>query len=453
MMLFLIILTALVSLFINFRIANKDFMNPAVIFSLIFLLQAVMCTLALTYMSLTFHIETVLILTVAFAIFTLFNFYYSRSSSKKQAAAKRQIKNSELRYIHLPTLVSLAFICLLLVVIFLKYHHLTQLANALDHSDYSLSQKISLFDNLVKFDSEHYRKLAILPPRYYNILRITTFAFGYLTLFVIINNFIVSKKIKIEQAITILLMCVSIYLAGSRSPLLRLVTFAVFIYYILYLRKDSSSKIKKQLIKKLLLVGVVTVALFLVTLNLFGRSNNYNLFHYLFIYTGAPLYNLDVFIQTYALPIPQEFFGQQTFSTLYNYVFAKIGKSGSIYTMDIPFVRYSTKYGLGNVYTTFYQFIYDFGLFFWVPVFTIIPWYYSKFYDKIANHPLPHSVIDFRLFIYAYLFNDLCMLFFSNRFYEAILNVTNLKIFLIAYILGSIIFTRSLGIGKYKFHF
>lgn len=453
MMLFLIILTALVSLFINFRIANKDFMNPAVIFSLIFLLQAVMCTLALTYMSLTFHIETVLILAVAFTIFTLFNFYYhSKSSSKKQIAAKIPLKNSELPYINLPTLVSVAFICLLLVVIFLKYQHLTQLANALDHSDYSLSQKISLFDNLVKFDSEHYRKLAILPPRYYNILRITTFAFGYLTLFVIINNFIVSKKIKIEQVITILLMCVSIYLAGSRSPLLRLVTFAVFIYYILYLRKDSSSKIKKQLIKKLLLVGVVTVALFLVTLNLFGRSNNYNLFHYLFIYTGAPLYNLDVFIQTYALPIPQEFFGQQTFFKLYNYIFLKFD-SKSLYTLDLPFVRYNIKYGLGNVYTTFYQFIYDFGLIFWIPVFSVIPWFYSTFYYKIQSQFLKNTVIDFRLFLYAYLLNDLCMLFFSNRFYETILNSEDLKILIIVYILSSIILEKSIGIGKYKYHF
>ena len=453
MMLFLIILTALVSLFINFRIANKDFMNPAVIFSLIFLLQAVMCTLALTYMSLTFHIETVLILTVAFTIFTLFNFYYhSKSSSKKQIAAKIPLKNSELTYINLPTWISLVFIGLLLLVIFLKYQQLTQLANALDHSDYSLSQKISLFDNLVKFDSEHYRKLAILPPRYYNILRITTFAFGYLTLFVIINNFIVSKKIKIEQVITILLMCVSIYLAGSRSPLLRLVTFAVFIYYILYLRKDSSSKIKKQLIKKLLLVGVVTVALFLVTLNLFGRSNNYNLFHYLFIYTGAPLYNLDVFIQTYALPIPQEFFGQQTFFKLYNYIFLKFD-SKSLYTLDLPFVRYNIKYGLGNVYTTFYQFIYDFGLIFWIPVFSVIPWFYSTIYYKIQSQFLKNTVIDFRLFLYAYLLNDLCMLFFSNRFYETILNSEDLKILIIVYILSSIILEKSIGIGKYKYHF
>ncbi|MGT2925078.1 O-antigen polymerase [Streptococcus caviae] len=450
MMLFLIILIASVSLAVNFKISNKDFMNPAVIFSLIFLAQAVMCVLALTYMRLTFHIETVLILTVAFAIFTLFNFYYS---SKKQTAAKISLKKSELTYINLPTLVSVFFIGLLLVVIFLKYQHLTQLANALDHSDYSLSQKISLFDDISKFRSDYYRELGIIPPRYYNIFKTISFSFGYVTLFVAINNFIACKKIKIEQIITLLLMCIAIYLAGSRSPILRMVTFAVCVYYILYLKKDSSIGIKKQLLQRLLIVGIVTVVLSLVTIGIFGRSSSYNLFHYLFIYTGAPLYNLDVFIQTYALPIPQEYFGQQTFSTLYNYVFAKIGKSDSIYTLDIPFVRYSVKYGLGNVYTTFYQFIYDFGLFFWVPVFTIIPWYYSKFYDKIVNHPVPHSVIDFRLFIYAYLFNDLCMLFFSNRFYEAVLNVTNLEIFIIAYLLSSLIFTRSLGIGKYKLQF
>ncbi|MGT2947753.1 O-antigen polymerase [Streptococcus devriesei] len=452
MMLFLIILIASVSLAVNFKISNQDFMNPAVIFSLIFLAQAVMCALALTYMRLTFHIETVLILTVAFAIFTLFNFYYSRSSSKKQAAAKRQIKNNELKYIHLPMLVSLAFIGLLLVVIFLKYQHLTQLANALDHSDYSLSQKISFFDHLIKFDADHYHELNITPNRYYNILKTISLSFTYITLFVAINNFVVSKKIKVEQVITVLLMCFAIYLTGSRSPILRMIIFAACIYYILYLKRDSTTAARRQLMKKLMIVAISTIALFLLTIGLFGRSNSYNLFHYLFIYAGAPLYNLDVFIQTYALPIPQEFFGQQTFFKLYNYIFSKLDKE-KLYTLDLPFVRYNIKYGLGNVYTTFYQFIYDFGLIFWIPVFSVIPWFYSTIYYKIQNQFLQNIVIDFRLFLYAYLLNDLCMLFFSNRFYETVLNSEDLKFLIIVYILSSVILKKSIGIGKYKYHF
>ena len=237
------------------------------------------------------------------------------------------------------------------------------------------------------------------------------------------------------------------YFGGSRSTIFRLITFIAVLYYILSLRTGKDVRIAKRLQRKLIFWGVVVLVLFFATLEIFGRSTSTNLFHYLFIYTGAPLYNLDVFIQTYELPINQLYFGQQTFYGIYNFILPRLDLSR--YYLELPFVRYSWEYGLGNVYTTFYQFLYDFGYSGIVPLISVIAWYYTGTYTKIRG-VISESVVDFRLLIFAFLFNDLIMLFFSNRFYETIFNFSNLLIFVTIFLFSSIIFERTLNFGRIR---
>ncbi|HFI0335478.1 TPA: O-antigen polymerase, partial [Streptococcus suis] len=140
-----------------------------------------------------------------------------------------------------------------------------------------------------------------------------------------------------------------------------------------------------RVVRKIILFAILLLIIFVASLNLFGRTNNYNGFHYLFIYLGAPLYNLSTFISSTSVPVQQEYFGQQTFISFYNYILPKFGLE--TITLDIPFVRYNGMYGLGNVYTTFYQFLYDFGAI-GVPIFiSIIAVYFSNnyFFTKVQR--------------------------------------------------------------------
>ncbi|HFI0346423.1 TPA: O-antigen polymerase, partial [Streptococcus suis] len=233
-----------------------------------------------------------------------------------------------------------------------------------------------------------------------------------------------------------------------RSPIFRLITYMVFIFYILTLKNGYSRFQMKVVIKRIISIAIAVLVLFFVSLSMFGRTNNYNNFHYLFIYLGAPLYNLDVFIQTHSFPIVQEYFGQQSFQSLYNYILPKIGQE--TYSLILPYVQYSSVYGLGNVYTTFYQFLYDFGYLGLIILTIGISGFYTTSYKNLLNFNKWNSNFSILLFIYAYLFNDLIMLIFSNRFYETILSVNTLKIFIFTFIIKSLLFDNGINIWKYR---
>ncbi|HFI0847756.1 TPA: O-antigen polymerase, partial [Streptococcus suis] len=264
-------------------------------------------------------------------------------------------------------------------------------------------------------------------------------------------NFVKTKKFEIIDIVIISLFIVQLYFSGSRSPIFRLFTFIIVIYYFITTKSNMNKEQINRVVRKIILFAILLLIIFVASLNLFGRTNNYNGFHYLFIYLGAPLYNLSTFISSTSVPVQQEYFGQQTFISFYNYILPKFGLE--TITLDIPFVRYNGMYGLGNVYTTFYQFLYDFGAI-GVPIFiSIIAVYFSNnyFFTKVQREE--KMKFSLSLFIYAYLFNDLIMLIFSNRFYETILHVSTLKLLFWVFIIKSTIIDKGFKIGKYKIVF
>ncbi|MGT2926486.1 O-antigen polymerase [Streptococcus cuniculipharyngis] len=444
MVLYVIIFLSLLFLVFNYYICNKDFLAPSMIFILMFLVQSIMCLIATSYLNIIFHTEVLGLLLGSYLIFTFFNIYNAVIIDRKMNSFKNMttVVSSKLSFLKLSSWVSWLFNILSVFLIYSNYRFLQRLSNAYGGSR-SLSEMISLYDNLVKFRPEIYRSLAVHRPFYYTALSMLVLAGSYLTVYVIVNNFIVTKRVKWSQILTVILLVIGMYFSGSRSPIFRVMTFTAFIYYALSVRNGLQIFQKRKIFRKFIRWAIVLIILFLSTLSLYGRTNSYNIFHYLFIYFGAPLWNLDTFIQNYDLPRLTEVFGEQTFISFYN----SFLKSG--FLLNLPFVRANATYGLGNVYTTFYQFLYDFGWFGVVPLVTILAGYYSISYRKIMEAKSAIN-FDFSLFVYAYLFNDLVMLFFSNRFYETILNKQNLTMLVLAFIMGGILFNRGIKLGTFK---
>ena len=86
----------------------------------------------------------------------------------------------------------------------------------------------------------------------------------------------------------------------------------------------------------------------------------------------------------------------------------------------------------------FYKIIYDLGISGVIWVTGIMALYYSLTYKKVRMKISPHP-IDFRLFIYAYLFNDLIMSTFSNRYYETVFDAPFIKFVPVALVLDKLI--------------
>ena len=92
----------------------------------------------------------------------------------------------------------------------------------------------------------------------------------------------------------------------------------------------------------------------------------------------------------------------------------------------------------GNVYTMFYPIIYDFGYFGILIFLTVEAGYYCYFYNKNNSSPLKNG-ISISVFIYAYLFNDLIMSTFSNRFYSTVLDAPFIKMVIVTWIMTKFI--------------
>ena len=77
----------------------------------------------------------------------------------------------------------------------------------------------------------------------------------------------------------------------------------------------------------------------------------------------------------------------------------------------------------------YYQFIYDFGYLGIVPLTLIIALFYSMIYRSFMRRRVQSRYFGIKLIIYAYLFNDILMLTFSNRFYENLLRSDSIRFY------------------------
>ncbi len=435
-MIYLLIFITLVFLIINFLLASKDYMHPAVILHGMFLIYELVCLCGREAYAVTFHEGTLVVLGMGFFTITMAHLI-SYDRKKKKRLLTMELKEIEVPKVYL-------FILLLMqtvsIVYFCKY--LGNLSAAYGLKDASLSESIELYDTLTKFWRETYDKLVVPIPMAYRITNPICGAAEYIVIYIMVNNFVVNRKINLIGMMILGLMCIRIIMNGSRSPMLRIFTFAFLLFYVLSLRNGKIRKGNAGFLLKLLIATIGFIVFMFVVLILMGRTSKFTgVVDHLFVYFGAPVLNLDTFIEAHNVKLlgslsKGTLLGEQTFKGLYQYMYKlfKIKSFSGIESIDL-FTFSSNKREIGNVYTMFYKIIYDFGFLGVVPITFIMAIYYCETYRKIKSEPSAHKIIDFRLFIYAYLFNDVVMSAFSNRFYETVFDAVFLKFLIVAWVL------------------
>lgn len=445
-MLYFLVLITFAFLVLNFYVTNGDYLHPSVLLCEFFLLYEFICVIGQSAYAITLQLETVLVLTCGFTVFTIVTMV---NFGRWNVIAKR---NKELYIIFIPKayLYGLIFLQIVSSVCFIKY--LQAIAAAWGSGDGSLAEMINLYDTMTKFWTSIFRNLNVSIPIVYRICNPIVGAGAYLVLYVTVNNFIVNRKINILHVIIIMLNGFLILLNGSRSPLLRLVTMVILLAYVFNFRKYGRRKGNIKFFLRLVLAVLIVAVFMIITLYIMGRAKKLgSILGYIFTYTGAPIVNLDTYISkgVKSLTGSSELFGAQTFKAGYAYIGKIFGIERFSYKGISSFSFSSNGIEIGNVYTTYYKFIYDFGYIGVAPLISIVAIYYICTYRKIFQHQ-SDRVIDFRLFIYAYLFNDLVMLTFSCRFYETVMDAPFLKFILLSWIFDRIIFENSFRLGKYK---
>lgn len=431
-MIYILVVVTFAFVILNYELGRHDYLYPPFLYSFAFFFFSTICAIGSYHYSVVLSTETVFVIMLGITAFTFFFLLFSRIGKRS--------KKREIEYINLGNSACVILIILQLISIYFFIKYLKNIATAYSAAGYThlmatnLSGMIKLYDTLTKFWEAIFTQLAVPIPMAYRFINPICSAAEYMLLYIGINNYILTKKMNLYHIMVYILMVVRIFLNGSRSPLLRVVTFVMVVYYVLQYRRGIIRKGSYKLLGRIIIISFGLFFVMIAALFVMGRATgNVDLSNALFVYAGAPIANLNIFINRYEkyflIGVPQELFGAQTFGKLYAY----FGKLLSINVNIDSFSQFemSGGYEIGNVYTMFAPVLYDFGILGVIFIESIMAFYYGLNYYKIM-YSSNYESFDFRLFIYAYLINDIIMSAFSNRFFETVCDAPFIKLLVVS---------------------
>lgn len=293
---------------------------------------------------------------------------------------------------------------------------------------------IAEYRSLSMFSDETMQAL----PTWINLLRSVVLALGYWFLYVFINNFILKKWDFLTLAIVLIAATTSMT-TGGRGDAFFMVISAIVMY--LLLKKKQTGFRKSIKIKTFLIIFLALVAVFASSqglANLVGREGEESLIEYLAIYCGAQIMNLDTYLQGSIRPT--NIWGGQTFIGALPWLAPIFGLDIEHYALDLPFQK-ANGINLGNVYTTFYPFVYDFG-YIGVFVMTALMAIISQWIYERAKRVAFKKTATFSVILYGYISASIFFSFFSNKFYEQVCNIWFIRNIIIWW-LSNVLFCRT----------
>lgn len=405
----------------NYVMNDKEILAPSVIFSASFLLS---CLWALMYQNkwdLNLHMNTFFVILGGVLEFSLIAYGVSTYFNNKRTIQYYDDLKSATNPVTVSDLKIVLVILIEIVAIFYTIHEVKIIAPADSLSASIYSYRSRAIDPIASLS---------LPssPKSLGWLRSITEAAGYFFAYLLARNVVLYKKVSLKYLVIILLSICSDLLLGSRTGSFTLMICFLVYMYSFYKQKNHWKSDGN--IKAILIYGAVFLVIMLIfqsLATLLGRSvNQMSKIDYLALYVGAEIKNLDIFLQSGSFPIHTGYFGGQTFIAL-NKVYAHIvGNPNLKLTLDIPY-QHINGYSLGNVYTTFYSYIYDFG-YIGVPVLTGLMAFLSQYFFervKLIGNTLKVSIF---LLIYSKIVANLALSFFSNKFYEELFTTSFLKL-------------------------
>lgn len=440
-MIVILIFITLLILLVNYIVSDKDYMHPAVVFHLVFFVYEVVCLCGTNEYSIDLHLESIAVIVSGFLAITLANIISHRHKPRK-VTDKVELKEIKIPKRYLRILILLQIVSIVFFYMYLKNLSLAY-GSSYGNTPATLSEMVKLYDVLTKFWVAIYNELSVPIPMPYRISNPICAAAEYIILYAVVNNFLINKKIINRwEVIILILMCVRIVMNGSRSPLFRMATFIFILVYVFNYRSGKIRKGNVKLLGKIIVATFVLIVSMFLVLIIMGRTTNFtNIGDHIFVYLGAPIVNLDTFTQSSSVELLgsvdyQELFGAQTFKRLYAYI-GKIFEIPEFYNITSigGFAFSNNGKEIGNVYTMFYNILYDFGYLGVLPMTLVMGVYYCGTYIKTLRISKNKRLIDFRLLIYAYLFNDVVMSAFSCRFFETVFDAPFIKFLILSWFL------------------
>ena len=402
-MIYLLVISLLLLTIISYAINKKELIAPSFVFSASFLFSSIWAfAFRNEWMLETFHKETFFVITGGVLLFMIVSWivkHFTKSINKITVNIPTEIKISGV----------IKFICIIFSIFSIIFI-LGSVIKAVGYSWNNIFEAIERYDHLSKFSNQ-----GIGISKIATVLRYILIALSYWYLYIFINNIIVSKKTDFASVLIVFLGLIGSMITGGRNGAINIVISSLaFIFLILYKYGKGTINISRKSKIIILMIPVLILVAFPKLTSLVGRNVSTTSTYYLAIYCGAEIKNLDTFISEYGTTInPNK--KNMTFRNFNSWMGPKLGYTEP-YKYDLPF-RSINDYSLGNVYTTFYAYIYDYGYVGMIVLVSIMSIILQSIYEKCKRVKMSNAP-NMSILLYGYMFSSIVLSFFSNKFYE-----------------------------------
>lgn len=418
--------------------SKVDFFFPAIIVCAVYLLTTFFAILEIDKWNIYISGNTFLILIIGLGTYFFVAFFIMGL----QRYTRQPLNNTQYLFSNLQDVdtIVMVFLDLISVFITVKYIH-------------EVEQSIGLKWSLIDFSAlaNMYREMSTSDMQFDGISSISNHgslficALSFVCLYVFIIHAINKQKHNVVWYIfrMIPLGCYIICMlsVGSRGGLLQMVVAVVIMYYIVSQSKnlEQGQAQFKQIVKYALLATLI-LYIFVWLKNVIGRESDYLILDYLAEYIGAPLKNFDTFVNS-GNHNTSGIWGKETFPT----ILRTIGwLTGNTELMNLKLYKEFNVYNgmsLGNVYTAFREYYYDFGIAGVVILSAIHSGLYTTLYLKLRRCSLQTYLNRFNVSLLIFSYISIGLFYFSidDRLYVAFPSTSNVETMLLIVILAKIL--------------
>ena len=417
---------------LSYLACDRDMMAPNVLYLAGFILAVIAASMNVTAWGIDISLKTIMIILIGALSFigagALCQMTYGRSSIQDIV---------EIEHIQVARWKNVFVIVFGIVTMVLYYREAVRLSAYADSYWKSFGVMVA-YKNVISYGG-----ITINP--IVNQMTKAVYSFGYIYMYIFINNIFASKEknriIKnIEYLLPTFLFVAMSIIKGNRVDIMQLVVMAVFLYYMFLHRKVGWNKhISGKMLKKALMIFVIGMIIFYYMKELVGRVSSLNFLEYVTQYVGGSIQLLDQYIkdtrESNAIPFGETLTGLIT-------GFRKLDLTTAVLMKQLEFRYTPTGVYLGNVYTALRRYYNDAG---WIGVVifpAILSFIMNAFYRKIRlykNNSIKHI---YKTIVYASLLYVVPFQAMEDSFYINKITIGYLIELLILYMCSLFVFKK-----------
>lgn len=387
-------------LIITYIIFKKDVLQPAVIFSAVYIICILSTIYNIQKWNVNIQLNTLLVLVLGalefIIISIIINKYYLNKNKQKKLNELNENTNKKLNI----DLWKVIVVCVYDIVVLAIYiYNVIAIANQFGGFD-TISEALGLFKEHTSYN------LDVQLPQIIGILQKPVIIFAYVFAYIFVKKFFNSEKKYLAilknsyYLLPIIAYVIQEYMSSNRLSILSLMIGIGVMILILWNKKHNwAESIKIKYIVVICLIVLIGLVAFYYSAKLVGRKNSNGLLEYITLYCGGSIECLNQYIQD---PIQKsDIIGKESFyylvKNLYSYGFLELEE---FYPIHLEFRDYEGTM-IGNVYTAYRRWIQDFGIIGMIILQAIMAIFYNIFYNKIKYSNKKN--LDFSIIMYAYM--------------------------------------------------